>query len=360
VNILRESVRLIPAEEDREWARWLDPVPHDFYHTAAYHRFSEGAGEGTAFLAVCGAPERYLAWPYLLRPVEDNLHDVTSVYGYAGPLAHGCSADHPFLETAHRRIADLWRSQRVISVFTRFHPLLENHRWGRWAAEPGMVKPGGETVSLDLTLAEADHWQRYRRSLRHEVLRARRLGLRTEVDESWRYLPDFVRLYQQTMTRNRAAPLYFFPAGYFERLKAALGGRIFLLITKRQQAVAAAGILTEHRGIVQDHFCASEDEFLDLAPSKILLDDARRWAQGRGNRVMHLGGGRGGARDSLYAFKTGFSPRRHLFYTGRWILEPKLYSRLSAGPADPGADFFPAYREARHWAAAGVSGSQTT
>ena len=76
-----------------EWDVWLSRVPHDFYHTAGYHRLAEACGEGRAFLAVYGDEGRFLAWPYLLRPVstcaglEESQHtDVGSVYGYPGPL----------------------------------------------------------------------------------------------------------------------------------------------------------------------------------------------------------------------------------------------------------------------------------
>jgi hypothetical protein len=88
-----------------------------------------------------------------------------------------------------------------------------------------------------------------------------------------------------------------------------------------------------------------------LSPFKILLDDARSWARERGNSVLHLGGGRGGRKDELLMFKGEFSPRRHLFCVGRWVLDKGAYrdlveARLTAAPAGrvPDPTFFPAYR----------------
>jgi hypothetical protein len=65
--------------------------------------------------------------------------------------------------------------------------------------------------------------------------------------------------------------------------------------------------------------------------------------------VLHLGGGRGGAEDSLFRFKAGFSDRRHAFATWRWVVRPEAYERLcaarrAAGGPEPPAGFFPAYR----------------
>lgn len=332
-----ESLYLISTEDEREWSRWLDPVPHDFYHTAAYHRFSEQSGEGRAWLGVYGSAERYLLWPYLERRLGE-FSDITSVYGYAGPLALGCAPGDPFLGRARRAIREMWRSQNVISAFTRFHPVLENHRWGDGSLA------GGPTVSIDLTASKADNWHDYQPSLRNRIHRGRRLGLATTIDDSWKDLNEFVRLYRATMTRNCALPGYFFSPDYFRRLRQTLGPHAVLMLTRLDGRVAAAGIFVEYRGIVQNHFCVNDESFIRLGPSKVLLDDVRRWAHARGNRVFHLGGGRGATPDSLFAFKAGFSRRRHVFYTGRWVLNAATYSALCQGLPHDAHGFFPAYR----------------
>ena len=118
--------------------------------------------------------------------------------------------------------------------------------------------------------------------------------------------------------------------------------------------------LAELDGIVQAHLAGTNDDLRHLSPLKILLDDARTWARSRGDHVLHLGGGRAGKKDSLFAFKARFSPSRHTFHTGRWIREPRLYRefvavrRRSLGVCDSSAEeYFPGYR-ARPASAAGV------
>ena len=59
--------------------------------------------------------------------------------------------------------------------------------------------------------------------------------------------------------------------------------------------------------------------------------------------VLHLGGGVGGAQDSLMHFKAGFSDRRHLFKTWRVVLDEQQYTELS-GKEPESTGFFPAYR----------------
>jgi len=154
--------RLVRPSESA-WEECLQDIPRDVYHTAGFHLYSEGSGEGRAFMAVIGDRRRGLAWPYLLRAIADvpglaesEATDATSVYGYPGPLAWGCEPGDQFLLDAWRELLGLWRDQLIVTVFTRLHPLLGNAslvtglRVGDGtAADAAAVQPLGETVSID-------------------------------------------------------------------------------------------------------------------------------------------------------------------------------------------------------------------
>jgi hypothetical protein len=344
-------------------------VPHDFYHTAGYHRLAEACGEGQAFLAVYGDESRFLTWPYLLRPVsscaglEDSEYtDVGSVYGYPGPLFYKASHDGEFLVSAWGALTANWRRQKAVAVFTRFHPLLENHlplkalqsQNAQSHCCPGMgLTPSGPTVSIDLTLSDEAVVRNYQKILRQEIHTGRRRGLKTCVDEQWRRRDDFIDLYHRTMLRNRAGRQYFFSSDYFDQLRSELGAHAHLMVTRLDERVAAAGVFVEYAGIVHAHLAGSSDELKGLSPLKTLLDDVRIWAQQRGNHSMHLGGGRSGKDDSLLAFKSRFSPRRHDFFVGRWVLDSGAYQKLGERRRAYAAkeqlvaedeEFFPGYR----------------
>jgi hypothetical protein len=113
--------------------------------------------------------------------------------------------------------------------------------------------------------------------------------------------------------------------------------------------VVAGGLFTECGGIVQAHLIGTANAYLSLSPAKSLMDFARSWARQHGWRTLHIGGGRGGREDSLFRFKREFSPTRHDFAVGRWVLDADAYRRLSkaryggAPEASPG-EYFPAYR----------------
>ena len=199
--------------------------------------------------------------------------------------------------------------------------------------------------SIDDEQAEAQ----YARVLRQEIAAGRKAGLETTWDEDWQELESFVELYRETMERSGAAEHYFLRSEDVHRLRAALDGRIHLLVTRLGDAIGAIGLFTEYNGIVQAHLVGTSDELRSHSPLKVLLDDARRWAGKRGNNVLHLGGGRGGQSDSLFAFKARFSSRRHWFYTGQWILDEARYRDLvhlhwGDQGAPPETRYFPSYR----------------
>ena len=360
------GVRLL-RPDDPSWDAWLLNVPRSVFHTAGYHVYARGLGDGEPYLAIVGDSRRGLAWPYTLRPVSSvpglewsSATDVHSAYGYPGPLAWGVLAGDPFVERAWRLIVDTWRGQGAVSVFTRFHPLIGNAslvrdiqlRPGQDAAGEGVLM-AGPTVSVDLTLAPTAIRAAYGRDLARQIAVARRAGLTTQPDVDLTLLRTFSELYSQTMARLGASEYYFFTEADFKRLAKALPDAVRLLVTSVGSDVAAAGLFFEYGGIAEWHLVGTSDRFGHLSPSKVLVDDAILWARDRGNRVLHMGGGHGGREDSLFWFKSRYSPRRHIFETGRWVIEPHAYAELVAarraaisGPSSLDPGFFPAYRAA--------------
>ena len=350
-------IRLIAAT-DGAWDDVLSRTDHDLYHTSRYHRMWEHAGE--PYLAVCGDEDRFLAWPFLLSPIDAGQRrngtewlDVTAVYGYGGPVARNCEPGDEFTVRAFEAIAREWRSLGVVSAFTRFNPLLENHRWVAPASGFPGLWPIGDTVSLDLRLSNEEVQSGYRRTVRQQVRHARANGLVSFTDENWNHLDGFVRLLHQTMDRNRAAAEFYLPAEFFRQLRGFFPRGLFLRVVSCGPYPESAGVFLEYRGIMHTLYIGNSSEAACCHATKLLIDDAQQWARERGARVLHLGGGRGARNDdSLFYFKSGFSHRRHPFYVGGWVLDPARYNYLAearmecalrAGSTlDP--DFFPAYR----------------
>jgi UDP-perosamine 4-acetyltransferase len=155
------------------------------------------------------------------------------------------------------------------------------------------------------------------------------------------------------MSRLHADDQYDFSDGYFADLRSSLGDKLHLCtVTAPDGRTASAGLFTACSGIVQYHLGGTGEEFLPLAPSKLMFDFMRRWGKEQGNRVLHLGGGVGAKQDSLFEFKAGFSDLKADFFTYRMVLDEERYEELlrlfRARGGAPGGDctrFFPAYRQ---------------
>jgi hypothetical protein len=241
--------------------------------------------------------------------------------------------------------------RRVIAVFSRLHPLIEQeHVLGGL----GEIRRAGLTVSVDLTVPEDEQWAGYNKQLRRLVRRGLADGVTCVRDDALVHLREWASIYDETMERVEASPQYRFDAAYFARMAEELGPSLRLFMAFVDGQPAAGGLFTICDGIVQAHLGGSRDDFHDYAVVRVVDDTARRWAARAGARVFHLGGGVGGRQDSLFQYKATFSDRRHTFATWRWVVDRDAYERLSreraaknvaAVGADADAGFFPAYRD---------------
>jgi len=338
------TAQLLDADSAR-WSEFLGETRHDFYHLPEYVALcaAQEAGEARA-LYVEEARGRLLL-PLVVRSIPgSDRTDAISPYGYAGPLVHGTD-DAAFTASALRAGAAALRAAGMVSLFVRFHPLLNGDPPGG----VGQVVHHGDTVSIDLTLPPAMLWGQMRHGHRQDIRNALRHGLVARTDPEFAQYDLFKVLYRATMDRRSAAAYYYFADEYFDGLRVALGDRLHLVVVERDGAVAAAGLFVETAGIVQYHLGGVNDSLPMAGQSKLMMHFAALWAKERGNQRLHLGGGVGGADDSLLHFKAGFSPLRHPFQTLRLVLDREAYASLVRA-RDPGADpedlggYFPAYR----------------
>jgi hypothetical protein len=332
---------LVRVDSSR-WQELLDRLPHDVYHTAAYHRCPQLVREGDPYLfAYCEGDDVFL-WPYLLEAIPDSEYfDVTSVYGYSGPLANG---GPDFVRRGWSTLLENWRQQRVVSAFTRFHPVLGNCGLAdKFVGVEGTTRLCGTTIALDLSLPNDEQLRRYQKVLRQDVRKIRDLGMRTSLDSNWEHGAEFVRIYRDTMERRGTSSGYFITEPWLAEFRASLGVETSLFVTHYQDRVAVALLVMQHGPFLHAHLTGINPDFAQYSPLKVLLDDVRQWGTEQGFRYFHLGGGLGGRQDSLYHFKRKFSPDEYDFRIGSWILDQDAYRDLSRHvPTD--SSFFPAYR----------------
>ncbi|MDR3562967.1 MAG: GNAT family N-acetyltransferase [Negativicutes bacterium] len=344
------------STQDKRWREMLAGLRHDVYHLPEYCSLCAGheGGVPAAVYATDDAGNKFLL-PIIIRPVPfgaigQPLFDATSPFGYPGPLVKLTDSGEAWLKALGSLLKDFLRNNKIISLFCRLHPILDVPRQS--FELPGTVVQHGETVSLDLSVTDAEGFSQMSRCHRREINKARDRGYLFVVDETWRYLDEFTRIYAETMRRCDAEPFYYFSRDYFSHLRDIAGFGVQLCVLLIGDRVAAAAVVSEIHGIVQGHQSATANECVSHNPTVALYDFIGKWARQRGNRLFHLGSGVGGKRDSLFDFKAKFSRLRHPLCTWRLITDETVYSKLvkqwerRTGSFPDGEDgFFPAYRK---------------
>ena len=280
-----------------ETAAVLDPGRPAFLHA-----------EGTVF-------------PCIVREL-DGTRDVTGPYGFGGPVGDGGFYD----------AYEGWcRENGIVTTFTWFHPRFANHRYARFH-----VEPRSGTVAWRL---EGDLFEGLHRHHRRAVRKAEAAGTETHVTVAPADLEPFARLYERTMAEKDATGFYYFPDEYWQ----ALANRDWLVLFEAQQAGELKAALLGLASPPWLHYHLGASERTGGANNLLFLE-AARWAQAQGYERFHLGGGVGGADDSLLEFKLRFDLGGLIeSAVGKAIHDDDAYRRLGG---EGFGGFFPAYRRA--------------
>jgi hypothetical protein len=350
------------APDDPEWTDALRQVEHDTYHLPEYvvldalltgdrpaaFWYREG---GRVFLLpltlrrVPEPPGRLDLRSAHTKGAESDRTDAISPYGYPGPVSNADPADREFWGRACAVMRDTLCAHGIVTAFIRLHPLLPVSM--SVLGDVGAVVHHGETVSVDLSLSVDEMWHETRSDHRNHINRARRAGV-TVVWDEWDRLADWVAVYHENMRRLGASDYYLVPAGHVAALHDALGDRMHLATALIDGEVVGGNTFFEYRGFIQGYLASTRRENNHHA-DKLLYDEVRRWTKSRGNTIFHVGGGVGGAKDSLFSYKAGFSSGRHPFHTWRVVTDRAGYEdllRRKGLTPDPAlmSGHFPPYR----------------
>ena len=250
--------------------------------------------------------------------------DAITPYGYGGPVGRDVGA--------FWGAYDEWcRRNGVVTTFVRFHPLYGNAR-----DAPVHVEPLASTIAWRLGQddLEAGMHLNHRRGVR----KARHAGVSVSSAEG---VGEFVPLYEETMRRANATPFYFFAPEYWDALGRADVARFDAHLG--DESVASMLCLAS-RPWLHYHLGASSDEGRRIGANTLLFLEAATWAKERGYERFHLGGGVGGASDSLHEYKRRFDPGGLVeAAVGKAVHDEVAYGKLTGGAAGLGG-FFPAYR----------------
>ena len=337
------------APQAAEWGEAIATSEWDAYQLPAYLELWARFEEATpaAFCTKVNGKVTCVI-PLLLKELGRNSGscELHSPYGYPGMLwATDAQAQEVFDVLLH-----FGRAARELGAslaFLRMHPLQRT---------PAVLPPDtsmvyhGDVVVMDLSSGLDEMWKGFRKSHRYDIRKLTEAGFKTAFDE-WELLGEFVRLYNDTMSRIHAGQFYRFPEKFFQRLMFQLPENIHLAAVRAPGGeVAAAALFLSGKKVLSYYLSASDPRFNRWAPTKLLIYDMAVWGKGKGYRSLLLGGGVGASHDSLYEFKAGFSALTKPFHTVRMILDRSGYEALSRAAGhepnverDLSAKYFPPF-----------------
>ena len=338
-------------EDAESWRKAISKFrSYDYYHTWDYHQLSKNEGEFPV-LIYYEQKNTAIALPLLKRMIPGtDFFDLTSVYGYAGPLSH--NLDSHFDNTAFKKeLIAFMHKNKIVSVFSRLNPFIPFQDVVLKGI--GEIKALGPIVNIELTEDLEIQRQNYSKTTKRYVNKLRRLCnvIKTSSKED---IATFIDLYNKTMKRVDAEEDYYFSEEYFYRFlesKEFLTDLLFVQLKDSGELICGA-MMIKTNDIVQYHLSGTYSEYLNIAPLRLLIDETRIQATNEGYKFFNLGGGVGSQQDSLFYFKSSFSKEFRNFSVWKYVVNEEVYrdlcnkkrSEIEVKTLFDESSFFPLYR----------------
>jgi serine/alanine adding enzyme len=261
--------------------------------------------------------------------------DMVTPYGYGGPVAVGAAPPVAAFASAYER----WCARRgVVSSFVLYHPLFAN----RELALPTFHQQS-MTGTISWNLETDDLLAGMHRHHRRMVRRAQAAEVEVSIDEAPADLSAFRALYTETMVRASADPFYLFGDEYWAVLTSEVP-LVAVDVWRGEEHLAAMLGLTGTPWL-HYHLGGSSEAGRSLGANHLAMHTLATWGQQHGYTRLHLGGGVGGRRDSLFLYKERFAPGGELpAAMGKAVHDRERYRELTGQDEITYDGFFPAYR----------------
>lgn len=295
----------------------------DIYFSEPYVKLAAGKN-ATPLCIICEEAGNIMLFPFLRSDYKEYF-DFETPYGYGGPITN-CN-DIGWNEKALNEIISYFTSQNYLAGFLRFHPLLNNAELCR---NIFTVIDDRKTIAIDTSVSEEKIWMDQISSKNRNMIRkAEKNGLIFERDNEFKYIEDFKKLYNSTMSRLDADEFYFFDDEYYKKFIENFKGNGFLGCIKKDNEIISAALFMYENCWGHYHLAGSNREYSSLGANNLLLWKVACEMHKEGVNEFHLGGGTNGDEEnSLFKFKHSFSPNTKQFSIGKIIFNKNAYDEI--------------------------------
>lgn len=337
------AYHLINIEQPAEWDACIQAaVNYDFYHTWHYHALEKN---GQPLLFVYEEPGVFIALPLLKREINNSgLFDLTSVYGYCGPISNRNFIDINLqvLENFKDSFLKFMKTSGFISLFSRLNPFIDQKVL---LEKIGGLCANGKTVYMDLSISIEAQRAGYEKRLARQIRQLRKMPYQIKETSSAAEIRLFTAMYTENMLRLGASQRYFYDEAYFIQLLTNNGKECKLVVIYDGKEMICGAVIMCTGNVIRNHLSATANAYVQHSPSKLLTDEISVIGRQLGKRYFHLGGGLEGKEDSLFKFKNAFSSLLLEDATWRFVSDPLVYNDLVRERDDhSNRNYFPLYR----------------
>ena len=332
-----------------QWQKLLGEFPeNDIYSSLEYFVVSNLLEKGEITLFYMRNENGHVFYPFIKKeiPIQQNsfgnLYDITTPYGYGGPLIKVIDNRELLLEEFQNQFNNFCMNEGIVSEFIRFHTLIANHQQNRKDVQLDLIR---ETIYIDLEKISLMGLQAIPSKARNMVRKAEKNGVIIKKLDKREYIEDFIGLYNSTMNRNEASEYYYFTKEYYNNLIEKLEERLDLWGAFYDSQMISATLIMKQNQFIHYHLSGANTAYMGLGTNNLLLFEiAKSYAQ-LNYKYFHLGGGARDINDNLYKFKKSLSNEEPLpFYIGKKIHDLNSYNELAKQNKSTNERYFPIYR----------------
>lgn len=306
----------------------------DVYFLKEYYNLYASIENAKYSLFEFSVLKRKAEYPFFIKKItgyaevlKQDYYDIQTSYGYGGVISN--NYNQTFIEQFYKKFNSFCLDNNIIAEFVRFHPLIKNNKFSENYMDVILDR---ETVALDLQKSFDDIWlNEYSSKNRNMIRKAEKLGYSIEIisTPTKSEIERFIDIYEYSMKMANADEFYFFDREFFFNTFKYLKDIAFLFNVKSFGSEVVCSAIFFHYKNYFNYHLSGRTEKADNSVNNFLLNEAVKFAQKKGAKVFHFGGGRSkSSDDSLLKFKSNFSKTKLPFYIGKKIHNKEVYDEV--------------------------------
>ena len=260
--------------------------------------------------------------------------DLSSPYGYGG--FWGNISDYKALNQEYHSYCV---NNHYICEFVRFDLFGEFYKY-----YDGKVESRTHNVIRSLEMPIDEIWMDFKQKVRKNVKKANRNGLKVVLDNTGKFLDDFLRIYYATMERSEAEAEYYFSRNFFEKLNEMKNNIMYFHVEYEDKIISTELVIYGAEN-AYSYLGGTDKDYFEVRPNDFLKYEIIKWAKEKGLKNFVLGGGYG-TDDGIFQYKASLAPHGiEDFYIGKKIYNEELYKKLVGLCSEiKNKEYFPLYR----------------